>query len=157
MAWQEIVKAVAPKLGAALGGPMGGIATKFIADKFLGNPDASEEELELAISGATPQDLTRLKEIESQYEIEVLKIAAQDRDSARNLAIETGKTPQIILSSAYTIGYFAIFMGMLGSYFTIPEEQESLFLTLFGSLTAAQLQIMNFWFGSSSGSKDKNK
>lgn len=155
--WKDIVRSIAPKLGTALGGNMGGIATRFIADKLLGNPDATEEELELAISQASPEQLVRLKEIEQEYEIEVLRIAAEDRGSARKLAIATGKTPQLILSSVYTVGYFMIFIGLLAEIFAIPVEQEAIFNILLGSLTAAQLQIMNFWFGSSSGSKDKGK
>jgi len=32
--WKKVVSTVAPVLGTALGGPLAGAATKFIADKF---------------------------------------------------------------------------------------------------------------------------
>jgi hypothetical protein len=37
----------------------------------------------------------------------------------------------------------------------VAESINSEFNMVLGVLTAGQVQIMNFWFGSSSGSKDK--
>jgi len=151
-AWKEILKTVAPKLGAAIGGPMGGIATKFIANKLLGNENASEEEISLAISGATPSDLARLKEIDHEYDVEVLRIQAGDRADARAIA---DKRPQMVLSGAYTIGYLGLIFGIMSGHLVVPDNGRDLMMGLLGVLTAAQSNIIQFWFGSSSGSKDK--
>lgn len=152
--WKDIVKTVAPKLGTALGGPMAGIATKFIADKLLGNQDASEDEIAAAITGATPADLQKLREADQQYEIEVLRIQAADRDSARKIA---DKRPQIVLSGVYSIGYFGLIFGLMAGWLALPDKGQAgtLMAGLVGILTAAQSNIIQFWFGSSSGSKDK--
>ena len=152
--WKDILKSVAPKLGAALGGPMGGIATKFIANKLLGNENATEEELALAIEGASPEDLARLKQIEYDYETEVLSIQAADRASAREMA---DKRPQIILSGLYSSGYFGLIFGIMAGWLILPVDGQAstLMVGLIGILTAAQTNIIQFWFGSSSGSKDK--
>ena len=151
-AWKEILKTVAPKLGAAIGGPMGGIATKFIANKLLGNENASEEEISVAISGATPSDLARLKEIDHEYDVEVLRIQADDRADARAIA---DKRPQMVLSGAYTIGYLGLIFGIMSGHLVVPDNGRDLMMGLLGVLTAAQSNIIQFWFGSSSGSKDK--
>lgn len=156
--WRDIVKQFAPTLGAALGGPMGGIATKFLANKLLGNENATEEELNTYLTGATPQDLQKLKEADNQYEIEVLKLRVEDRKSARDMyTAAKNKFPQIILSAVYTIGYFWIVYGLLAGDLKIPADGRDLIIGLLAILTGAQTQILNFWFGSSSGSKDKNK
>ena len=70
------------------------------------------------------------------------------------------KRPQMILSVVYTFAYFTLVFGLLVSEkppFAIPEARGDIIIGLIGILTAAQTQILNFWFGSSSGSKDKNK
>ena len=150
--WKDILKTVAPKLGAAIGGPMGGIATRFIANKLLGKDDATEDEVALAIQGASPADLARLKEIDHDYDVEVLKIQADDRADARKAA---DKRPQMVLSGAYTLGYLTLIFGIMGGWLDMPENGRDLMMGLLGVLTAAQSNIIQFWFGSSSGSKDK--
>jgi hypothetical protein len=40
-----------------------GAATKFIADKFLGNPNASEQEIVAQLSTASPDQLLKIKRI----------------------------------------------------------------------------------------------
>lgn len=156
--WKDIVKQFAPKLGAALGGPMAGIATKFIAGKLLNNENASDKELDLAIAGASPKVLANLRKAEKDFEKEILSLQVEDRKSAREMyTASKNKNPQIILSVVYTLGYFGVLFGLMTDGLTIPIDHKDLFLILFGILTAAQTQILNFWFGSSSGSKDKNK
>jgi hypothetical protein len=41
--WKDIIRSIAPTIGTALGGPLAGTATKFIADKMLGKADATQE------------------------------------------------------------------------------------------------------------------
>lgn len=102
--WKSLVKTVAPVLGTALGGPMAGAATKFIADKFLGNPDASEKEIADALMSSSPEQLIKLKELDNTFAIEmkrldvdVYRIDAEDRHSARNRQILTkDNTPTIL-------------------------------------------------------------
>jgi hypothetical protein len=69
--WKDIIRSIAPTIGTALGGPLAGTATKFIADKMLGKADATQEEIELAIIGASPEQLTKLKELDHQFKLEM--------------------------------------------------------------------------------------
>jgi hypothetical protein len=45
--------------------------------------------------------------------------------------------------------------ALLSGQVIIPPDIKDMVMTLLGIMTAAQAQIMNFWFGSSSGSKEK--
>ncbi len=160
--WQSVVKSVAPTLGTALGGPMGGMATKFLSEKFLGKSDGGELELAKAIASASPEQMLQIKQLDNdfalqmkQLDIDVFALAVQDRDSARQL-FKVNIWPQIILSSIYTIGYF----GLLGFLMHLRNEDFNpqvfgILTTVMGVLTAAIPQILQFWFGSSQGSKEK--
>lgn len=77
----DIVKNVAPAIAIALGGPAAGAAVKFLGDKFLGNPNASEEEITNAIAQATPADLIKLKELDQQFLLEQVKLKVQSEQN----------------------------------------------------------------------------
>jgi len=166
MSWKSIVGKIAPILGTALGGPMAGTAVKFIADNLLGNPEATVEEIEAGILSASPEQLTKLKELDIQFklamknlEIDVYELEYKDRDSARKL-FNTNIWPQITLSALFVSGYFTILWLLLSGSTELPEGNTALFGmigTIIGVLTAAIPQILNFWFGSSLGSKEKTQ
>ncbi len=154
-----ILGVVAPTLASTIGGPLGGVAMKFMADKFTGGDTGSVEDFLLAADPKTLQEL-KLAEIEFQAEmkrldIDLEEIHAGDRDSARNLAVKKGMWPQVILSVVYSVGYFVVLFMFMAGKMVIPPEHTTMFGGLLGVLSAAQIQIMNFWFGSSSGSKEK--
>jgi hypothetical protein len=161
MSWKETLATVAPVLGAALGGPVGGVATKFIADKLLGKPTATSKEIEQAIVSASPEELSKLRELDNQFEIEMKKLdidvfalEVKDRDSARQL-FKVDKWPQITLSGLFIVGYFVILGLLLSNTITITEDLKAPVMLLIGLITREVPTIMQFWFGSSSGSKDK--
>ncbi len=158
---KNLLGAVAPLLGTTLGGPMGGIAMKFLADKFTGGDTGSVEDFLLS---ANPETLQQLKLAEIEFEKEMAKldidleqIAADDKVSARVLGKEVGISPQVVLSVVYTTGYFGVLFMFMTGQLEVPEHYSSMFSGLLGVLSAAQVQIMNFWFGSSSGSKRKTE
>lgn len=156
---KKLVAGVAPTLGAALGGPFGGVAMKFLADKFTGGDTGKVEDFLLS---ANPDSLKELKLAEIEFEtkmreldIDVMKLDVGDRSSARDLAKSQGIWPQVTISLAYSVGYFSVMAAFITGHLHVPTEHASMFNGLLGVLSAAQIQIMNFWFGSSSGSKAK--
>lgn len=161
--WKSIVRSVAPVLGTALGGPLTGTAVKFLGDKLLGNPDATEMDVAEAITSASPEQLVRLKELNAEFQLSMKKLGIdlerirfEDRKSAREL-FKVNKWPQIILSTGYTIGYFiVIFFVFNGRLNDLDPKVFGIAATILGILTTAIPQILQFWFGSSSGSKDKD-
>ena len=106
--WKSIIRNVAPVLGTALGGPMAGTATKFIANELLGKPDAHESDIEQAVMKASPEQLSKLKAMDTQFKLEMqklnidvykleAKLEIQDRAGARQL-YKINIWPQILLS-----------------------------------------------------------
>ncbi len=167
MSWKKIVKSVAPILGTALGGgPLGGMAMKAMADALLG-PDeklegkALEAKIEYAISN-DPDALLKLKKADQdfeakmkEYDIDIYKIDADDRNSARELAVKTSLTPQLVIASVFVLGFVIVLYAVFSGDIQMTPDQKDIAMFLLGILSAGIIQIMNFFFGSSSGSKEK--
>jgi hypothetical protein len=154
--WKAVLGAVAPKLAGALGGPFVGTAVAAISKVLLGHAGGTEAEIEFALSNATPDQLLLLKQEDNNFALAMTEIYAGNTADARMLARIKGMWPQLVLSVIYTFGYFAVFAFLLGNdLVTLDDPRGDLITILMGALTAAQIQIMNFWFGSSMGSKTK--
>jgi len=164
--WKDVIKTVAPTIGAALGGPMGGVATKFLADQLLGKPDAGTDDVVNKVNNLSHDELLKLKQIDNDFsakmnalDVDVFRLETQGVANARELfKVDTG--PQIILSAAILIGYFVILILFLTCGNLLPKMNDwtqSMLSTIIGVLTAGVPQILGFWFGSSLGSKEKTR
>ncbi len=159
--WKSIVGAVAPALGTALGGPLGGMAARTVSQALLGKESASEKELEAALMGATPEQLAQLKQAEIEFEqrmreldIDLERLHQQDRDSARRRETEVGGWATPVLAAVVIAGFFgATFATMMG----YSEVDSVLAGTLIGFVAAKAEQVVSYYFGSSAGSASKNK
>lgn len=161
--WQGIVKAVAPTLAGMLGGPLAAVAVRELSNKILGKPDGTEADVAAAIASGGPEMLARIKEADAALKIGLSNagvklegIHAGDRDSARRLAIATTLIPQLVLSTLFVVGYFALCWALLSKQIEIAESMRDIFVVLVGVLTAGVSQILNFWLGTSAGSKNKD-
>ena len=159
--WKDLLKQVAPTLGGALGGIVGGpigaaAAQQALSRVLLGKDSAEEAELEAAFLTASPDQLLLLKEADYQFERDMAEIGFKDRNSARDLA-KTNMLPQVILSTVYTSAFVFVFYEMLNGDMNYGPQQATLITSLMSILTAGQVQILNFWFGSSHGSKRKTE
>lgn len=159
--WKNILKKVVPTLGAALGGPLAGVALAALGEGLLGKSNASEKEIEEALAVASPDTLVKLREMDQafaaklkQLDIDVFKLEVEDRISARSL-YTVNYWPQIILSSAFLFGYFTVLVLLMTGLTRIPPEFRSTFDIILGVITTNIPFIMGFWFGSSFGSKEK--
>lgn len=161
--WKSIIGAVAPTLATALGGPLAGMAASAVSQAVLGKPDATEAELEQAIMGSSnPEMLVKLKEAETSFaarmrelRIDLVSLAQEDRESARQREVSIRDWMPRVLAVTYTVAYFTV-LALLWKYPIKPEAKE-LISTLFGILSAAQMAIMGYYFGSSSGSAKKSE
>ena len=159
--WKEVVRNVAPALGHALAGPMAGTAVSYLAEHFLGNPDATEGEVAEAVLSASPDSLLKLKQMDHDFEVQMAKlgvdiyrIKVEDTKSARELA-KVNMVPQVLLSALFVSGYCAVLYGMLTGTVVINDGVKSEVTLILGVLTAGVVKILDFWFGSSFGSKEK--
>ena len=163
--WKSIVGSVAPTIATALGGPLAGMAVSAISQALLGKPDASETDVANAIAKATnPETLTKLKEAENSFaatmkelDINLEKISAEDRANARAREIAVkDKTPRN-LAYGYTIGYFIVLGLIIYQGKQIDDHVKDLVNILLGILSGAQVGIISYYFGSSSGSARKSE
>lgn len=159
---KKLLGTVAPALATAYGGPFGGLAAKWISDK-LGAPEADTPREQLELLEKRPDLLLQLKQIDRDFEkhmasvgVDIFKTEVDDRKDARALA-RGDMRPQIILSTLYNFGYFALLYGFISAGASeFNEWQKGIIGTLIGILTAAIPQINAFWFGSSHGSQKKD-
>lgn len=164
--WKSALSTVAPMIGTAIGGPFGGMAANAALSLLGVEPEEGNEEVQLeqAIKGMTAEQAIKLKQAEKDWvatmrelEIKEESLHSEGRKDARKFAANTSILPQVILSALYTIGYFVVMYMFITGGVTIADGIKSEFNMVLGVMTAAQIQIMNFWFGSSSGSKSKDK
>jgi hypothetical protein len=159
--WKSTLATVAPGLATAMGGPLAGMAVKMATDALGIEPN--EAALEAVLSSGDPEVLAKLKKVESDFkvrmrelDIEEDRIAGADRANAREL-FKVDKVPQIVLSFVFISGYFATLGMMMAGVWVITGEMRDVIILLLGLMTREIPTIMQFWFGSSSGSKDKAK
>lgn len=166
--WRATIGAVAPGLATALGGPLAGAAVKVIADKVFGNPNASEADLAaaLALGTLTGEQIKALKQAEMEMQVELARIGQAsdaaylaDTDSARKQTTALAQSGSGIawgapvVSTLIVVGYFACIYMLFLVDRQWDERTSGLLNNLFGALTAAFIQVANYWLGSSAGSK----
>ena len=167
---KELIGTVAPTIATALGGPLGGVAVK-AACEALGLSEHTQEALSTALAGAKPEDLLKLKQADQQFakdmkalDVDLERIAAGDRDSARQRQEKSNdKTPRN-LAYLMIVGFFAYsgallygFLYMPDAMAKIPSQGWVIIGTVYGYLANEAKQAANFFFGSSIGSKDKDE
>ena len=159
----EWLKTLAPLLGSALAGPLGGAAASFIADK-LGVKEATIEAVTDVLNSGkmTADQIASLKLAEIEFEkflkqnaIDLEKIHAGDRDSARKLQTETKSNVPGFLAIGVTFGFFGILLFLLLE--GVPATGGDALLVMLGALGAAWGSVISFYFGSSSGSAAKTE
>lgn len=157
-----LIGSVAPTIATALGGPVAGMAVKALSNAFFGHGDASQDEIEAALANPTADQLSALKKIDTDFkvqmkalDIDLERIAAGDRASARDMQKETKDWIPRALAVSVTVGFFAILIYML--VYGLPTTGNEALLLLLGALQTAWGGIIAFYFGSSSGSQNKDK
>ena len=153
---KNIVGAVAPTIGSAMGGPLGNMAMGKIAEVLGVSND--QKSIQQAIQNATPEQMLELKKAEQEFEVQmkeldvdVFKLETQDKQHARGM-FSKDWTARII--GLFTIG------GFLGYIFLVtlqPPEQnsEALINLVLGYLGGLASAIISFYFGASHTPDDK--
>lgn len=162
--WKKIVSVAAPGLATALGGPLAGLATKAIVGALGLGDGAGEAEIAAALQGATPADLLKLKEADNAFiiemkkiDVDVLKIDAGDRDSARKREVDTQDhwTPRLMATAI--IGGFlgTVYLVLVGEVNNLKDPvTASIVGGVIGYISAKADQVVSYFFGSSSGSRN---
>lgn len=150
-----VLGAVAPTIGTALGGPMGGMAMNMVSQALgcKNNP----KDVEKAVQNATSEQLVELKKLDNDFEVkmkeldvDLFALETADIQSARSM-FSKDWTARII--GIATLG------GFLGYIFLItlmpPEaNSEALVNLVLGYLGGLASAIISFYFGASHTSDD---
>lgn len=144
----------APLLGTALAGPGGAAIGSIIAAKF-GGSDSNPEALSTLIQ-ADPDAAFKLKEIESENEIELAKIALQqaqaeyqDRANARSREVSLSDSTTRVLAYILTIGLIVFILSLFYGSTNLAASEHDLAMFLAGILAKSFSDVTGYYFGSS--------
>jgi uncharacterized protein (DUF885 family) len=153
---KNIIGAVAPTIGTALGGPMGSMAANMVADALGCEP--TPKKIEAAVQAATPEQLAELKKIDKDFEVrmkeldvDLYALETADIQDAR------GKFSKDWTSRIMGIAVVGGFMGYIFLVTLQPPEQnsEALINLVLGYLGGLASAVISFYFGASN-SKNKD-
>ena len=157
-----LIGSVAPTIATALGGPVAGMAVKALSGALFGHEDGTEEDIQAALANPTGDQLAQLKKIDADFktqmkslDIDLERIAADDRNSARQMAIATHDWTPRILAIVVICAWVFIQWHLLNS--TIPDVMRELVARVLGTLDAALTLVLSYYFGASHKHQDAPK
>jgi hypothetical protein len=167
--WKDLIRKLAPTVGAAVGGPLGAGILGGISQIILGRGDGSEADIASAMkAGAlTGEQITQLKTLEmtlrneeqergfryADLEFKTDQMYLADVQDARHRQIETkDNMPQIICAVAFVI-YVLEFIFFASGHMPTDEFTKALITRAFGTVDGILLTCVAYFVGSSKGSK----
>ena len=145
----SLIKGAAPTLATIVAGPLGGAAVSALAGKF-GVSD-SVEAVAKAIAG-DPQAAQKLAEMELEY----AKLDSADRDSARKREADIATSVSApwyskMVTPALALGMFILWgvVNIMLLQNSIPDGMREIVIRMLGSLDAANMLILSYYFGNS--------
>lgn len=156
---ETFLKTFVPTVASALGGPM---ATTVIGaiGSILGLSEPTKQTIADAFSAGqlTPEQLSQIKALELQLQAEekergfrYAELEFKNTQGAREMLSSTRSMVPAALTFVITIGFFSV----LGSLMATDGKASEPLLVMLGSLGTAWASCINFWFGSTSGSRAK--
>jgi hypothetical protein len=158
------LKTIAPTIATAMGGPLAGMAVDAIGNA-LGMKDATKEQVKdlLASGTLTSDQMASIKQADAslkvrmkELEIDMEKVHAGDRNSAREMAARTGDvwTPRLMAIVVFMVWgavNYKLFNG------TINGDMRELVARALGTLDAVLMAVIYYYYGSSSSSAAKTE
>lgn len=163
MDWKALIANVAPWIGTALGGPLGGAAMGALSNA-LGLNDSTEATIKQALSGVTPEQLLAVKNADQAFALKMQElninsvkdleqIAASDRDSARKREETVKDDVPKILAYGVTIGFFSTLGFTL--FHGVPKDDGGIMMMMIGALQATWTGVISYYFGTTASSLKK--
>jgi len=97
----------------------------------------------------------KMADIEATLKTNLEKIAAEDRNSARQREMAVLDWTPRILAYMTTLGFFGILLVMLFASMPINDQTHDVLLVMLGCLGTAWTGVIAYYFGSSAGSAAK--
>lgn len=161
--WKSIVRAVAPTIGTALGGPMAGLAVQAISSAVLGKPDGSEADVAAALATASPDALLALKKEDHDFAIrmkelgvDVFKLEIADKDSARRREVDAHDswTPRALAGGVTAM--FGVTLWYVMHFGVVMDAGGGTVMMMLGNLGTAFGLVLSYYFGTTAGSGRKD-
>lgn len=159
--WKKLLGAVAPVLGTAIGGPFGAIAGSVLNAALGLGEDADEAARAQALARATPEQLLAIQQAEQQFKldmerigVDIAKIDAEDRNSARQREMTVKDHVPAVLSVLVTVCFFGLLAWLMSK--EPPTGSKDVLNIMLGALGSAWASIIAYFFGSSAGSSRKD-
>lgn len=156
-----LVKAVAPVLASALGGPLAGVATSSILAALGLAPDAPPDAISAVLAAPTQDQLLALKKADhdfaatmKQLDVDFAKVDAGDRASARAREVSVHDSTPSVLAYGLSLGFFGLLALMV--FHDVPAANSSAVNILLGALATGWVGAISYYFGSTSGSRTKD-
>jgi len=170
MNWKKTFKAIAktafPTIATGLLGPAGGTVAAIVAPAIFGDDEkrSPEEIAEYILEHQSPELFLKLKELEIQVkrdlrhmDIDVFALEVENQKSARDMYEKTRTIMVPVLAVTIVVGFFglaALFTwAVLIADKPIPESTQ--LGMIISAVMASLYAVINFFFGSSLGSKEK--
>lgn len=148
------LETLAPSIATALGGPLAGMGVSAIEKVFGLEPTGDQAAAMQAIQGASADQILALKKADQDFavqmrnlDIDLEKISASDRDSARRREVDANDswTPRL-LASLIVGAYIAVQWFILGH--TIDQGMREIVLRSMGTIDGALMLCLSYYFGS---------
>jgi len=154
---KNLVGALAPTLGSALAGPLGGQAASVVAGVLGCNSDPKS--IQQAVQSATPEQMLELKKAEKQFELQ-MKELEEDIFALETADKQDARTKFSKDWTTRTLGFITI-SGFMGYIFLVtlqPPEQnsEALINLVLGYLGGLASAVISFYFGASHTPENKD-
>lgn len=160
---KQVLGMIAPTLGAAIGGPFGGIAGQLAKEALGLPPETSDEQLAKAIVNATPDQLIAIKQADNnlairlkELDVDLFKAEVDDRKDSRQRAVTMNDYSPVVTGTLVFAGWFYIQYLVLNMT-TIPAIGEGLLNRILGQIDAVALMYAAWLWGSSKGSRAKDE
>jgi hypothetical protein len=165
----SIIAKLAPTIGTVLGGPLAGTAIAAIEGamgiKVTGTESEKQDQINAAISGATPDQLLALKNADNEFAAKMAELGfkdtetlaqlqVQDRESARNREVSVkDSTPRIL---AYILSIGALGVGIMALFHRLALD-SSLAGMVIGYIFSEAKSATAYYFGASPSVDLKNE
>jgi len=154
--WKGMLRGIAPVIAGVAGGPQVGVAVKFLGDKLMGKPDATELEVAAKLQGATGEEIVKLRSLDNEFKLEMERIGFNYEElEQKNVTSRHGSdmTSDSWLSKnirPLALAYLTIITTGLAIWTIgwMPADKMPILQAWISLITALLLTVYGFYFGS---------
>jgi hypothetical protein len=160
--WKALVGTVAPTIATSLGGPLVGVATKWVANALgiEGEPATLDGQIESKLANATHADLLALKTADQEYEVSMRELDVKETGlhlTGMNDARETHKDrwEPFAIFCILTVVSCSGFVGIVEFSPGMSDATKGMLLPIYGALVYKWLDCVAYYVGTTRSSAAK--